>query len=331
MNTINPDHLLSEEDFAPGMSETVLPCLAKRETRLTVSGKDGAQLNVYRYDADKPKGTCLVLHGFTEAANKFSEIIYSLLNNGFSVLAYDQRGHGESFRDPAINDMSLTHVRRFIDYVDDLDAIVGKCLNAMPAPYCVFAHSMGGAVACLYAENHPKTFSAIALCSPMIAPRTGGLPVLVIRFMGAAACMVGKARRRIFISKPYSGHENFETSCCTSRARFDWWDDKKYSRPCFSNNGPTYSWTKEAMGVTGKLLKKGMPEKIACPVCIWQAENDWEVKPLAQEQFIARVKRGKLVKVAGARHEIYRSADETLYPWWHDVLGFLNNSIARNG
>ena len=40
MNTINPDHLLSEEDFAPGMSETVLPCLAKRETRLTVSGKD---------------------------------------------------------------------------------------------------------------------------------------------------------------------------------------------------------------------------------------------------------------------------------------------------
>ncbi|MCR4577221.1 MAG: alpha/beta hydrolase [Clostridiales bacterium] len=331
MYTINPDYLLSEEDFASGMSEAVLPYLAKRETRLTVSARDGAQINVHRYDADAPKGTCVVLHGFTEAANKFSEIIYSLLNNGFSVLAYDQRGHGESHRDPAVSDMSLTHVRRFADYVDDLDAVVNKCLKIMLAPYCVFAHSMGGAVACLYAEKRPEVFRALALCAPMIAPRTGGLPVWTLRFMGAAACMIGKSRRRIFISKPYSGHENFETSCCTSRARFDWWDDRKYTCPRFSNNGPTYSWMREAMGVTGKLLKNGMPEKIACPVGIWQAENDWEVKPLPQEQFISRVKHGKLVKVAGARHEIYRSADETLYPWWHEVLGFLNGALARNG
>ncbi|MBR6008944.1 MAG: alpha/beta fold hydrolase, partial [Clostridia bacterium] len=112
MYSINPDFLLSDEDFSAGMNEVVLPYLTARETRLTVPGKGGAPLTVYRYDADAPRGTCLVLHGFTEAAKKFSEIIYSLLNNGFSVLAYDQRGHGESYRDPAISDMSLTHVDR---------------------------------------------------------------------------------------------------------------------------------------------------------------------------------------------------------------------------
>ena len=328
MYSINPDFLLSDEDFSAGMNEVVLPYLAARETRLTVPGKDSAPLNVYRYDADAPRGTCLVLHGFTEAAKKFSEIIYSLLNNGFSVLAYDQRGHGESYRDPAISDMSLTHVDRFTDYVADLEAVAARCLKAMPGPYSVFAHSMGGAVALLYAENHPDVFSAFALCAPMIAPRTGGLPVWLIRSMGAAFCVFGKGRQRIFVSKPYSGHENFETSCCTGRGRFDWWDDKKYTVKAYSNNGPTYSWTREAMGATGKLLKKQEPEKITGRVAIWQAENDWEVKPLPQEQFISRVRHGSIVKVPGARHEIYRSKDETLYKWWHEVLDFLKNEQA---
>ncbi|MBR6499749.1 MAG: hypothetical protein IKT23_08700, partial [Clostridia bacterium] len=70
---------------------------------------------------------------------------------------------------------------------------------------------------------------------------------------------------------------------------------------------------------------KREPEKITGRVAIWQAENDWEVKPLPQEQFISRVRRGSIVKVPGARHEIYRSDDKTLYKWWHDVLGFLKN------
>ena len=152
----------------------------------------------------------------------------------------------------------------------------------------------------------------------------------LIRGMGAAACLFGKGRQRIFVSKPYSGHENFETSCCTGKGRFEWWDEKKFTDALYSTNGPSYSWTKEAMGATGKLLKKGMPEKISGRVAIWQAENDWEVKPLAQEQFISRVKHGKLVKVPGARHEIYRSADDTLYPWWHEVLSFLRRSAAEN-
>ena len=53
MYSINPDHLLSDTDFALGMNEAVLPYLSERETRLTVPGKGGAPLCVYRYDADE--------------------------------------------------------------------------------------------------------------------------------------------------------------------------------------------------------------------------------------------------------------------------------------
>ena len=53
------------------------------------------------------------------------------------------------------------------------------------------------------------------------------------------------------------------------------------------------------------------------------AELDNTVLPDAQKQFISRIKNGSHVIVKGAKHEIYRSNDEVLFPWWHDVLTFL--------
>ena len=44
---------------------------------------------------------------------------------------------------------------------------------------------------------------------------------------------------------------------------------------------------------------------------------------LPQKQFIKRVKNGEHRLVKGAKHEIYRSPDEVLFPWWHEVLEFL--------
>ena len=48
--------------------------------------------------------------------------------------------------------------------------------------------------------------------------------------------------------------------------------------------------------------------------------------PEEQEQFIARVKNGERIPVPGSRHEIYRSNDEVLFPWWHEVLAFLQEN-----
>ena len=39
--------------------------------------------------------------------------------------------------------------------------------------------------------------------------------------------------------------------------------------------------------------------------------------------FIARVRDGSRAVVEGAKHEIYRSNDGVLFPWWHEVLEFL--------
>ena len=319
----NGDGLIFSEDYGKTMREQAEPMLAGRCVRSTVKGEGGKPLAVYRFDAENPKGTVTVLHGFTECARKFSELILSLLTRGYSVLAYDQRGHGESWRDGRITDISLTHVDRFEEYVEDLRCVCEQALREMPRPWYVLAHSMGGAVTLAFLEDHPGVFEKAVLCSPMIAPNRGGLPLGLAKAVCIAAKMLGRGRKRMMTSKPWDGPERFEESCATGRERFDWFDDLRVRTEKFHNNGPTFAWTLEALRVTDRLLADGAPERVTIPVMIWTAEDDNQVLPEAQEQAAARLPKGKREAVAGARHEIYRSNDEVLFPWWKEVLNFF--------
>ncbi len=325
-NRFNPDGLVYAANYAATMNGIVLPGLEERAVRTTVRGADGRPLACVRYDAQDPCGTVLILHGFTECAAKFSELTNSLLACGLSVLAYDQRGHGNSWHSGGLSDGSLTHVDRFEEYVLDLRAVADELLTVMPKPYGVFAHSMGGAVTALFLESCPGFFGRAALCAPMIAPDRGGRPLWASRLLCGAARLAGQGKKRVFFASAYSGHERFESSAAACRERFDWYDGLKYATPAYQNNSPSYSWTLEALNVTKKILRPGGPERIDCPVRLYSAENDTWVLREAQERFIHRVRDGVIRTVAGSKHEIFNSPDDVLFPWWHEVVGFLKGT-----
>ena len=323
VDRFNEVGLAYSDHYAETMNRQVLPWLRARCQEKRVKGAGDKQLAVYRYDGDGPKGTVLVLHGFTENAEKFSELTFSLLRQGWSVLTYDQRGHGMSWRDEQIKDFSLTHVDHFEDYVEDLRIVCDQELAQMPKPWVIFGHSMGGAVTACFLEDHPEYFEKAVLCAPMIAPQRAGLPLWTVKAMCHGARLLGKGRGRIFISKPWNGPEEFETSCASGRERFDWYDAVRVKKDRYHNNGPTYTWTLESMNVTKRLLAPGAPERIQIPVMLYTAETDNQVIPEAQESFISRVAKGRRKVVAGAKHEIYRSPDAVFFPWWQEILSFL--------
>lgn len=317
------DKLISTPDYDIALNETVIPALEKTQEIRKIQGKDGFPLYCSVFQAEDPCGSVLLLHGFTENAYKYSELIYSLIQNHFSVVAYDQRGHGRSGRADGLPHASVTHVDRFEDYVEDLRIVCNNVLKDMPKPWSVFAHSMGGAVTALYLEKYHDTFSAAALCSPMIAPNAGGIPSFIVKAFCSAACKAGRGKRNPFFMKPYNGPESFEESCATDRVRFAWYDSLKASRTDFQNSVPSYQWVKESIGVTEKILSPGAPESISCPVFLTAAEMDNSVLPEPQKEFIGRVPKGKYLFVKGSRHEIFRSDNSVLFPWWHEVLRFL--------
>jgi len=318
----NPDGLVRSGAYAKTMEEAVLPYLAQRRTDVQVTGDGGRPLFCSRFDAESPVGTVMLVHGFTENADKFAELIHSLLKNGYSACAYDQRGHGRSWRAEGLNDPSLTHVDDFDEYVRDLKCVCDQVLASMPRPWLLFAHSMGGAVSSLFLERYDGVFEKAALCAPMIAPNLSGLPEGAAKLMCEAAKRLGDGKKRILGSKPYSGPEDFATSCASGKERFDWYDALKAKTPAFHNNGPTYGWTLEAIRASHMVLDKGAAERISVPVRVYTAEDDNSVMPKPQEAFVSRLRDGKRALVKGSKHEIYRSGDDVLFPWWHGILAF---------
>ena len=327
------DHLFSEDwlvsspEYSDAMESSVLPWLKSRETVTILP--DPVPLYCISYKADAPVATVFLVHGFTENAYKYSELIFSLLHNHFSVVVYDQRGHGRSWRAEGIPDPSVTHVGHFAFYVEDLARVCDHYQSLMPKPWMVFAHSMGGAVASLFLEQHHDIFSAAVLCAPMIAPNLGGVPAGAALALGRVASYLGRAKKNPFFMKPYSGPEDFATSCATDPARFAWYDAVKAKHKEFQNSIPSYQWSLESIGVTAKILAAGAPESISCPVLLFTAEHDHSVMPGPQEQFIRRIMKGQHVFVSGARHEIFRSTNDVFFPWWHRILTFFSGQSAE--
>ncbi|MCR5264100.1 MAG: alpha/beta hydrolase [Clostridiales bacterium] len=316
--------LAYESEYPRTMREIILPYNSARRNDGYFDGEGGARLFLSTYKADSPVGAVTMVHGYTESAEKWQELIYSLLIHGFSVYAYDARGHGRSGRDSRLGgDLTLTHVDSFEDYVSDLR----RLREAIPdGKNILFCHSMGGAVGAMYLERYGTGcgYDKAALNSPMIAPDRGGYPLFAAKGLCLAAVIAGKGTKRSLNSSPYPGHERFESSSASSQARFDWYEAIKSSTPEFQNYCSTYRLTLEFLDVTKKLLKKGAVEGITIPVRIYQAENDGSVINSYQDIFVSRLERGEIIRVPGSKHEIYRSDDKTLFPYWESVLEWIS-------
>ena len=67
-------------------------------------------------------------------------------------------------------------------------------------------------------------------------------------------------------------------------------------------------------------------ERVGIPVRVFTAQMDHTVLPQAQERFAQRLKNGRREIVQGAKHEIYRSTDDVLFPWWREILDFFGEA-----
>ena len=314
--------IIREGKYEQLMTRVVEPGLAAMREEIDMPLSTGGTLHceIYnRYDAQR---AVVIVHGYTECAEKFRELVWYFLNNGFSVFSMDQRGHGKSVRE--VEDLSVTHVDRFSDYLRDLEEFMNKIVYPRMGDkkLCLFGHSMGGAVAAFALIEHPEWFSRAVLNAPMIAPITKPLPRLGAVAMGHMYCAAGKGKERAFVGKPFDAErEKFETSHMTSRVRFDYYQKKRVARPELQNCSPTYSWVREAASVTEPLLHRA--QMIRVPVMLCQAIQDSIVGLGEQERFIKKVPDGKLVKF-DAKHEIYSSHDEVLGDYVTKVIDFLS-------
>lgn len=126
---------------------------------------DGLSLVCEHHLGPDPRADIVIVHGYAEHAGRYAELISVLVAAGFACHLIELRGHGRSGG-------VRGYVRRFGDYLDDLDLFLPRIREAQPSavPRIVLGHSLGGLISLAYILRRPDDFAALAVSSPFLYP-----------------------------------------------------------------------------------------------------------------------------------------------------------------
>ena len=315
--------LINEKGYAETMKNEIEPYLAEIRTEGYFSSFDGNNIHYEFHKTANAKGTVVLVHGFTEFAEKFREMDYYFIKNGFNTFALDNRGHGHSYRLKGAT--QTVRLNKFSDYIEDLDAFVNKVVkpNSDNLPLYVFSHSMGGGIVARYIQVHNNVFEKAILSSPMICAQTGA-PVPFAKRVMNFATSVGLHNVSVPGMCKFNPNATYENSSDTCKERFEYFLNKRKNNPMYQTSGPTFGWVDEALKLTDQLLDDNNCSNVNAEVLIFQPEWDNRVISSYQNTFADKLPNAKLVYIEGSKHEIFATTNDVLEGYLDKIFEFLS-------
>ena len=150
------------------------------------TARDGENLALYEWPLDTwanemgqralpPRAVVLLVHGLGEHASRYEHVASRLLDWGFAVRAYDQRGHGESGgpRGGLPNETAL--LDDLAEVIDDTRLRCQRLLEAPASaghvpelPLVLLGHSLGGLVASRLVALKIRRVEGLVMSSPAL-------------------------------------------------------------------------------------------------------------------------------------------------------------------
>lgn len=345
--------LIDEHGYAAFMDGTVLPALdhCRQEGWMPAAGDRGlgippatGRLHYVCFDAARFdeldvsgasarfRGAVVISHGFTEFIEKYAELIWYLLMDGYSVCMPEHRGHGYSARD--VDDPSLVWIDDWRRYVADLVRFsqdVGQ-RYADSRPLNLFSHSMGGGIGAAVIERYPTLFDKAVLSSPMIVP-SAGMPIWLARAAVSAADVLGFGKSRIAGQGEFSPVFDMEGNEGASEERLRWYHARRCADVHFQTYAPTYGWMRQMLAMSRAVLRQKACDGIETPTLLLQAGRDVWVRNDAENRFARQVRLGggdiRMERFADSVHMIFSMPNTVMRTYVDDVLTFLDTPSVQ--
>lgn len=153
------------------------------------TARDGENLALYEWplddwaeemgaDAPPPRGVVLIVHGLGEHASRYGHVASRLMQWGFAVRAYDQRGHGESGGARGVLPSETALLDDLAEIVDDTRRRCRRLPHATqageagaaekPMPLILLGHSMGGLVVGRFVSLNIRPVEGLVMSSPAL-------------------------------------------------------------------------------------------------------------------------------------------------------------------
>jgi alpha-beta hydrolase superfamily lysophospholipase len=132
----------------------------------------------------------LIVHGIGEHSGRYEHVGSYLAARGIDVLAFDNRGFGQSGG-------KRGHVGRFDEFLDDVEDLLAE-RRRLSVPVVLFGHSLGGLIAATYLVGGRPRPDLAVLSSP-------ALQAVVPSWQRATTPVLGRLAPRLFVPSRIDG------------------------------------------------------------------------------------------------------------------------------
>ena len=284
-----------------------------------VTNTEGVQLRTARWLPKKePKGTILFCQGYSEFIEKYDEVVAELLERNYGVVLFDWRGQGLSTR--LIKDTQKGHINSFADFVKDANIIYQKILvAAMPPPYHIMGHSMGGHVALRILQEFPHRYQKAILCAPFLGWSASlgaiGKNKKAIIAVGQLMRWLGFGQSYTYgatpphIAKTLPGQTSDRTRF---KKRMDFYEKESH----LLMGGPTWGWMLAATKSLELILQSKRLQQLKTPILLASGAKDEIIDPQIHHQVAATSQYFSLHDFPESMHEILMEQDAIRNEFW---------------
>lgn len=271
--------------YYPG---TVRPWFEHARVTGTLTAADGRILHWMAIETPHEKGAVVIVPGFTEQVESYVELLYDLRNEGYSFYLLDLRGQGLSQGDYPSRDR--WYVKNWKSFLSDLELFYTKVVRAKPHPTTIlYGYSMGGAIATVFAAEHPDAADRLILLNPMYRINSSPVPIFLMRLVAGTMTLFGGGTSYLPGYGPYEAHPfKNNPEHITSRVRYEERQRLARTTSAYRPGGITAKGGLELLALSAAALRA--TRKVTMPTLLIQSGKDQVVRNSAENRGAARMK-----------------------------------------